>query len=157
MPTPIDYQPKHKRVLRDGQIPRGPKRWARAFGNLFEHPTSKGARLLQDRIATACEFRDFGDRESFEHLDAVNFGRYDEHEVRKYWTCNIFCAAMVIQLDIASTDYADVLSVFEGDYVRTWYNSTTDADVPSSWQPYVRVGVPTRTAHCQFCGNKVPK
>jgi len=64
---------------------------------------------------------------------------------------------MVIQLDIASTDYADVLSVFEGNYVRTWYNSTTDTHVPSSWQPYVRVGAPTRTAHCQFCGNKVPK
>lgn len=158
----IDYKPRHKRKLRDGQVPRGPARWGRAFGNLVDHPTSKAAGLLVDRIATAREFRDFAEfKETFEHGEVTAFRTPDEEYKPKYYTCNMFCAAMVAQLDISSTKYSDVLGLFEGTYVHTYVSSHLHALERktvhvASWQPRIVTGAkPTRTSRCQFCGGKI--
>ncbi len=150
-----DYQPKHKRVLRDGQIARGPARWARAYANLMENPNSKAATLLLERLATASCFRLEGDKQAYEHLTVMfpRGGRPDSNK-RDYLTCSKFCAAMVIQLDIASTSVQDVARMFTGTYVRTHrYNGQEHT---STSQPEVRqIARSKRPVRCQHCGTKV--
>lgn len=157
MSTDLDYKGKHKRVLRDGQTPRGPKRWARAFGNLLEHPTSRAASLLVDRITTAGRFREYaGWAEPWEHIQVYTPATRETARTRKYLTCNAFCAAMVIQLDIESTDWKDVAHVFDGTYRRTF--TIRGVKHEAYYQDEVRKLNRTelvRSARCQFCGNKV--
>lgn len=154
--TSTQYAPKHKRVLRDGQTPRGPKRWARAYANLLENPTSKAADLTARRISTANGFRDFKEfKRIFEHVEVYRRGPAPEVK-RKYLTCNMFCAAMVVQLDIDSTRYADVLGVFQGTYLRTY--KWQGVDTISDWQDHVSVmdsSTLVRTVRCQHCGGKI--
>lgn len=157
--TDIDYAPRHKRVLRDGQTPRGPKRWARAYGNLLENPKSRAADLLVDRIVTAANFRDFEEMGSaFEHREIVrHIGTGTVYlDERKYSTCSMFCAAMVVQLDIKSTKYADVLNVFEGTYESGWTRDGVRHKSPHQRVVQIIDPIELRSnAHCQHCGNKI--
>lgn len=148
---------KHKRVLRDGQTPRGPRRWARAYGNLLENPTSPAASLLLDRLATANKFRGYEEfKLPFEHRRIRDYKAPSQTSKRAYVTCNMFCAAMVAQLDISSTNFSHVLALFNGHYLRKY--NYKGVQVTSSWQEEV---VPldkstlSRTVRCQHCGSSV--
>ncbi len=153
-----DYTPTHKRTLRDGQIARGPARWARAYANLMENPNSKAATLILERLATAATFRSEGDTQAYEHTTKrYSYGTHVlVEEKRQYVTCSKFCAAMVMQLDISSTKRQDVVDLFAGKYVRTYRRNYEY--LPASIQEGVYMldaSKLKRPARCQHCGTKV--
>ncbi len=154
----IDYTPTHKRVLRDGQIARGPARWARAYANLMENPNSKAATLILERLATAATFRSEGDTQAYEHVEVIDRTRYGRgfESKRKYVTCSKFCAAMIVQLDISSTKRQDVVDMFTGMYGRTYMLQGVRRVAPVQDEVYMLDRTKLkRPVRCQHCGAKV--
>lgn len=153
---------KHVKLRGPDSTPRGPARWERAVVNAVTDPTSHGGKLYWERASVAREFLDFAEAKSpFEHI-TINYDGQSDREVsrkRDYVTCNMFCAAMQIQLDHAVTRYDEVLAVFEANWRRT-YTTGSGVTYLAAWQTLVRPLDPSslkRNVRCQVCGTTVKK
>lgn len=140
--------------------PRGPARWERAVVNAVTKPTSHGGKLYWERASVAREFLDFEEADRpFEHI-TVNYAGQSDQEIsrkREYVTCNMFCAAMQVQLDHGVRRYDQVLAIFEGNYRRT-YTTLQGQTYLTPWQVLVRAldrRTLSRTVRCQVCGSSV--
>lgn len=155
--TPTDHVPKHKRVLRDGQTHRGPARWLRAADTAMRHPMSKHGQLFFGRVAraqqiveeyptTAREVKPY----AHPHIDwSLGRGAVQREGGFKYYTCSLFCCAMVAQLDWGlKTYHALVVFLMSGEVTR--YNGEI-VSVPTP----LGFTDPPRTVRCQFCHSKI--
>ena len=161
---------KHKRVLRDGQIARGPARWARAAANALEKPNSRAGQQYLRRVSFAYQVADecrnsmdVDAMQAYEHIeldwrtrhrDGVDKGR------RKYVTCSVFCTVMQIQLDHPEGSLENISAVFSTNHqvYRGRDSETGGFIMADSGVPKVRPLVAStlkRTSRCQYCGTQV--
>lgn len=147
-PTPQPRGPRHKRVLRDGQVSRGPARWARAADNAFRNPNSKAGRLYLQRTTLAYMMSEV-DREtetnsltSFAHKKTTWVYSYERRRALPtvsvaYYTCSVFCATMVVQLDYSLETVQEIKHFF-----------LTDNMAPEEQRP-------TRKVRCYCCATDI--
>lgn len=143
----MNTKPKHKRVLRDGQTPRGPARWFRAADNAMRRPMTDAGQLFWKRAKIAQEFAEASSVDGpWEHLQRECVTVYPDprrYEMkRQYVTCGRFCMAMVAQLDFTGIRN-----------LSSFVNVVSDG---SAWQKVRHLpDGPTRTSRCQFCSGPV--
>lgn len=139
------YEPTHKRVLRDGQVSRGPARWFRLADAAMRNPSGHSGKLFFARAALAERLRNEypkikGPNAHWHNVWNPDFYRNNGvprvKRVVNYYTCSLFCTAMVVQLDTGITVYEKLV-----DYLAE------NGDVAP--------GKPKRKARCQFCGSAV--
>lgn len=133
-----------KHALRKPNTPRGPERWQRAAVNAALKPNTNAARLFHGRIANAHLTRESGllTEIGWQHKNRTwdwISRTYQPADTPRYYTCSVFCMAMIVQLDYATVLEKDNTSVFQ-------FIQHTDLVVP---------GRPSRPVRCFYCGGNV--
>ncbi len=148
MPTNFQYKGKHvkQRFGIDSLTPRGPARWFRAADNAMHKPSSVAGKIFWGRAAMAhrlvTEYEPTT-KPPFAHIRLdYNYNRLTGRSTVtpkiSYYTCSLFCCAMVVQLDAGMTTYQRL-----EDYL------TENEHAPLSNTP------PLRGARCQFCSSNI--
>lgn len=136
---PNTYRAKHKRILRDGQISRGPARWARAAAHAMQRPTDSHGRQFWDRAERANWLRRmYQEPGPFAHpRTAYRWAERAYVTTVGYYTCSTFCMGMVAQLDnVLIQTPVQLLELVTGE-------ESENAPYPAR---------PTRDVRCYFCG-----
>jgi hypothetical protein len=140
--SPINYRGKHKKPEGyAGSTPRGPHRWLRAADNAMARPNSQAGRLFWSRTSNAHRMAEAYPlvKGPFGHQQVRRSYNYNEVVSREipYYTCSLFCCAMVVQLDHAVHSFEDL---------ELYLSEDQDSPVKAR---------PARGARCYFCASKI--